>query len=247
MPHRHSSTPRRRSAFAARLTKSTADGDAPRVLDDLRGSILSGAEPPGTLIPIDEVARFFGVSQIPVREALKVLAGEGMVEHVPNVGYSVAKLRFSEFRELYDVRRALEVAALRLAVEWAGPNDDAAVDRANDEMDRAMVAGDERAYHAASREFHLALIRSSQMVRLVHMYESAWNITEPARPMARVPEPGRTVFFEDHRRMAEAFHDRDAARLVAECDEHYAHLSAGLAAFAEDPDAFEPEHRADIG
>lgn len=241
MSVRQSPSPRRRSAFTARLTKSTGADEHPHVLGDLRAAILGGVEPPGTLIPIDEVARFFGVSQIPVREALKVLAGEDLVDHVPKVGYSVAKLTFREFRELYEVRRALEVAALQVAVERAEPEDDEVVRRANADMQHAVIARDERAYHVASREFHVALIRPSQMVRLVHMYEAAWNITEPARPMARVPELGRTVFVEDHGRMAAAFHARDADRLIAECDLHYAHLSSGLAAFADDPDAFEPE------
>lgn len=241
MPGRASAAPRRRSAFAARLTKSTAHDESPQVFGDLRAAILSGVEPPGTLIPIDEVARFFGVSQIPVREALKVLAGQGLVDHVPKVGYSVAKLTFREFSELYEVRHALEVAALRASVERAGPADDEAVRRANAAMSQAMESGNERAYHVASREFHFALIRPSQMVRLAHMYEAAWNITEPARPMARVPEVGRTVFYEDHSRMAAAFAARDAELLVAECDLHYAHLRSGLAAFADDPDAFEPD------
>lgn len=227
--------------FAARLTKTTGHGEPPQVLHDLRLSLLAGSEPPGTLIPIDEVARFFGVSQIPVREALKVLGGEGLVEHVPKVGYSVAKLTFREFSELYEVRHALELAAIGPAVERAEVADDEVVDRANTEMDLAIAAGDERAYHAASRDFHLALIQPSDMARLIAMYESAWNITEPARPMARVPELGRTVFFEDHRRLAEAFHRRDIAAIRAECDLHYAHLVVGLRAFADDPDAFAPE------
>ena len=96
---------RRRSIFTSRLVNSAGEGEQPRVTEDLRHAILAGDEPPGTLIPIDAVAEFFGVSQIPVREALKMLLGEGLVEHVPRVGYSVAKLGFAEFRELYDVTR----------------------------------------------------------------------------------------------------------------------------------------------
>ena len=56
-------SPRRRSAFTSRLVR-TDDGQ-PHVGEDLRRAILAGDEPPGTLIPIEAVARFFGVSQIP--------------------------------------------------------------------------------------------------------------------------------------------------------------------------------------
>lgn len=228
----------RRSVFTSRLVNTAQVGQAPHVLEDLRAAILAGDEPPGTAIPIDAVAEFFGVSQIPVREALKILLGEGLVDHVPHVGYSVAKLSFSEFSELYQVRKALEISALRAAVVNATPDDDAHVKQTHDAMLVAMFAGDERGYHLASRGFHTALIRPSGMDRLLHMYESAWNVTEPARPMALVSESGRKVFYDDHARMAEAFSQRDTEALLAEAIEHYDHLVAGLAALATDSDNF---------
>ncbi len=229
---------RRRSVFTSRLVNTTTDGGQPRVLDDVRRAILLGDEPPGTAIPIDEVAAFFGVSAIPVRESLKILIGEGLVEHTPHVGYRVAKLSFVEFRELYDVRQALESSALRGAVAAATAADDERVAQVHRSLHRAIDLGDERAYHAESRRFHMALIAPSGMHRLLHMYESAWNITEPARPMSRVSDSGRSVFYDDHDRMVAAFLARDADALVAESDEHYAHLRDAIALFAADPDVF---------
>jgi DNA-binding GntR family transcriptional regulator len=233
-------TPTRRF-FTTQLVNSAADGEQPQVIDDLRRAILSGDEPPGTLIPIDAVARFFGVSQIPVREALKVLLGEGLVEHVPHVGHSVAKLSFSEFRELYDVRQALEAAALRAACRHASTADDGAVRRTHSAMAEAMTNHDERGYHAESRRFHSALIAPSQMPRLVHMYESAWNMTEPARPMSRVPELGRETFYDDHDRMLAAFVARDEETLLAESKAHFEHLKAAIEFFSSDLDVFRCE------
>lgn len=232
---------RRRSVFTARLVNSVGPGQQPRVLDDLRDAILRGNEPPGTVIPIDAVAAFFGVSQIPVREALKTLLGEGLVDHVPNVGYSVAKLAFAEFRELYEVRRALETSALRSAVLHATADDDAAVLAVHRAMEVAGVDGDDREYHELSRRFHLRLIQPAGMDRLQHMYVSAWNMTEPARPMAHVAPAERVHFVEDHARLVEAFLSRDAVRLVAESDVHYSHLLAGIEAMSDDPDLFRPE------
>ncbi|MBF4161253.1 GntR family transcriptional regulator [Nocardioides acrostichi] len=228
---------RRRSAFTRGLVRSPSEG-TPRVEDDLRRAILSGDEPPGTLIPIEAVARFFGVSQIPVREALKVLQGEGLVEHVPHVGYSVSKMSFAEFRELYDVRQALEAAAMRAAVARAAPAHDDAVRSAYQEMDAAVAHGDVRAYHVASRSFHRALITPSGMERMVHMYDSAWNMTEPAQPMARVPETLRGGLHDDHLPMMAAFLARDAEALVAHAATHYARLREAIDTFAGDPDVF---------
>lgn len=229
---------RRRSAFASRLVR-TADGDEkPSVEGDLRHAILTGDQQPGTPIPIDEVAAFFGVSPIPVREALKTLLAEGLVEHRPHVGYSVAKLSFSEFRELYDVRQVLESAALRAAAGLAGKEHEAEVRAAHAQLGQAIEQGDERAYDTAARRFHLALIAPSGMQRLVKMYESAWNITEPARPMSRVPDDDRAALHADHARMVDAFAARDADALVAESDLHYARLRTAISRFADDPDRF---------
>lgn len=239
-------SPRRRSIFTARLVNTAEAGEQPRVLEDMRQAILAGDEPPGTLIPIEAVARFFGVSQIPVREALKVLLGEGLVEHVPHVGYSVAKLTFAEFRELYDVRQALESAALRQAVARATADDDHRATKAHHAMARAMQAEDERGYHLASREFHMALIATAGMQRLAHMYETAWNMTEPARPMSGVGRANRDLLYEDHQRMLEAFVERDAAVLLAESDAHYAHLTSALLRLRTDPDVFRAD-RTDQG
>lgn len=232
---------RRRSIFTARLVNTALDGEQPRVIDDMRQAILGGDEPPGTVIPIDAVAAFFGVSPIPVREALKVLHGEGLVDHVPHVGYSVAKLTFTEFRELYDVRQALEVSALREAVRHADGADDDVVRASHAAMATAVAAGDARAYQVGSRRFHMALIAPARMQRLLHMYEGAWNITEPAQPMSRVPSEGRESFHEDHDRMLEAFVARDADELTRECAAHYDHLRRAIEGFRDDPDVFRPD------
>ena len=226
---------RGRSGFASRLVRTAAAGEIPHVESDLRHAILTGEQPPGTGIPIDEVAAFFGVSAIPVREALKTLRGEGLVEHRPHVGYSVAKLTYLEFQELYDVRRALEAAALRAAAVNATKAD---LDEIEAALEEQGQAGDDRAYAAATRRFHFALIRPSGMRRMIRMYESAWNITEPARPMSRVPAHERTTFHTDHARLLEAYAARDADALVAESDRHYAHLKEAIAEFATDPECF---------
>jgi DNA-binding GntR family transcriptional regulator len=227
---------RRRSVFTSRLVRSS-EGQ-PRVTEDLRRAILAGDEPPGTLIPIEAVARFFGVSQIPVREALKVLLGEGLVEHVPHVGYSVAKLTFAEFCELYDVRKALEQQALAHAVRLAGPGEHAEARRCHEQIAIALDGDDERGYHHATRAFHLALMAPAGMQRLVHMYEGAWNITEPTRPMSHVETGDRRGLHDDHERMLAAYERGDATTLLAECEAHYAHLRAAVEAMRDDPETF---------
>lgn len=85
----------RRSVLLSRLRPLTADTSQEAILDALRTVILSGEVPPGTAIPVADVAGHFRVSHIPVREALKALFAEQLVDHRRNAGYTVAKLTWS--------------------------------------------------------------------------------------------------------------------------------------------------------
>src|SRR6476469_10319236 len=107
------------------------------ILDELRRAILSGEVPPGSPIPVDEAADLFGVSRIPIRESLKTLIGEGLVDHQPRAGYTVARLTLAELSELYVVRGVLEMAALKAAVEHATTADDKLATQALEALDHA--------------------------------------------------------------------------------------------------------------
>jgi DNA-binding GntR family transcriptional regulator len=202
----------------------------------LRAAILDGEVPPGSPIPVDQVATAFGVSRIPVREALMTLIGEGLVDHRPNGGYRVAMMTAPEFGEFYLVREALEVAALRTAVRLARPDDDVSAREAYATLDAAVVAGDARAHHRESRRFHLALIRPCRMSRLLHMLDTAWNMTEPLQPMAHLAVAERETLHGDHADMLAAFVDRDTDRLLAVFADHHRRLQAFMAALSSRED-----------
>lgn len=222
--------PRRRSALIAQLLHDPATTSQTAILAELRRCLLDGGVPPGTPIPPDEVAAVFGVSRIPVRESLKTLIGEGLVEHRPNAGYTVAKLTTAELREMYLVREVLETAALKTAVEAANTQDHAHARKAHQALEDAIAADDVRAYHRESRRFHFALVRPCGMHRLLAMFESAWNITEPVQPMAHLTEDGRTALHRDHGEMLAAFRSRDAGTLLRVAGEHHRRLETSLAA-----------------
>jgi DNA-binding GntR family transcriptional regulator len=88
---------------------------------------------------------------------------------------------------------------------------------------------DPRAYHRESRRFHLALITPCRMHRLLHMFESAWNVTEPFQPMRYVPGPGRDQLHADHQEMLDAFTTRDAEALLAASGRHHQRLESVIA------------------
>ena len=162
------------------------------------------------------------------------MIGEGLVEHRPRSGYTVAQLTLAELHEIYVLRGVLEQAALASAVPAATAVDDQLVRQAYDDLCTAQLAFDHRGYHRESRRFHLALLAPARSRRLMRMLESAWNLTEPVRPMAQIPNTDRAALHEEHRDMLDAFVARDAERLLAVSAKHHRHLEDSIAALPQD-------------
>src|SRR6478736_3925657 len=216
------------------------------ILDELRRAILSGQVPPGSPIPVDEVAELFGVSRIPIRESLKTLIGEGLVDHQPRAGYTVARLTPQEIRELYVVRGVLEIAALSTSISSAGPDDDRLAAEVLDALDKAMRDEDYRAYQRESRRFHMALAAPCRMPRLMHMIELVWNITEPIQPMAHIGQRDRNELHGEHREMLDAFVARDRNRLLRITRRHLDVLETTVSDLAASS-LFDPDPAAPTG
>ncbi|TXR52337.1 GntR family transcriptional regulator [Quadrisphaera setariae] len=212
------------SPLVARLRAPAGQHPSRGVLAELRRAVISGDAPPGSAIPLREVAEAFGVSPIPVREALQVLVGEGLVVHRAHAGYAVARLSRSELAELYVVRGALEEAALRAAAPRATDDD---VDQAHEALAAlraCLTDGDVRSYHEHSRAFHVALMAPAGMPRLLGMVEQAWNLTEAVQPMRWSTWQARERLHAEHAQMLEAFAGRDADALVAVARAHQRRL-----------------------
>ncbi|MCX4879927.1 MULTISPECIES: GntR family transcriptional regulator [unclassified Streptomyces] len=122
------------------------------VLDAIKHRILTGQLTPGQALVETELAAQFGVSKTPVREALKTLAGTGLVVMSQYKGVTVRMVDSDMAREVYDVRQLLEPEALRRAVQRG-----ASLDAARDALTRADAATDAAERSLANREFHRAL------------------------------------------------------------------------------------------
>lgn len=221
------SQPRRRSGIVRQLVRAEGYVSGPEVLTELRRVIASGQATPGSPIPMDDVAEFFGVSRIPVREALMGLVAEGLVEHQPRLGYTVTALSDDELIEVYVVREALESAAMRAAAPRATAADHVRARAAHD--DEAASTEDPAAYQAASRGFHEALARPCRMPRLLHMLDVAWNLTEPAQAMRHVSPEARRELRADHAAMLDAFVAGDGELLCDLGAAHHRRLAESLA------------------
>ncbi|MFT3714839.1 MAG: GntR family transcriptional regulator [Gordonia sp. (in: high G+C Gram-positive bacteria)] len=188
---------------------------------ELRRAILSGRVRPGSLVAIHAVAEFFGVSPIPVREALKTLVGEGLVEHRGRAGYHVTRFGFSELEELYIACQALELAAIPRALALAGPDDDLRLRSAFRRSQSAIRADEAIELQAATKDFHFALVAPARMTMVDELLERVWNLTEPGQPMQHNDRERRTMLQKEHADQLDAFLTRDAELLHRLTIEHY--------------------------
>jgi DNA-binding GntR family transcriptional regulator len=140
----------------------------------LRGEILSGALAPGERIVEEQLTRRFGTSRAPLREALRLLGQQGLVEHLPRRGVRVAQLSARDMAELYGLRDVLEQFAIDLALGSGMPPEPdrlAALERAVEEIERATEQGAAFDQAEAHRNFHLALVALSGHQHLLRVYE----------------------------------------------------------------------------
>ncbi|OEJ23815.1 GntR family transcriptional regulator [Streptomyces agglomeratus] len=122
------------------------------VLEGIKHAILTGGLSPGQALVETEIAARFGVSKTPVREALKTLAGTGLVVMNQYKGVTVRTVDAAMAREVYDVRLLLEPEALRRTIASR-----ASLETAREALVRAEEATDQAERSLANREFHRAL------------------------------------------------------------------------------------------
>src|SRR6202020_1288482 len=90
---------------------------AEKAFDTLHSAIITGQLRPGARLPIEELADLLEMSPMPIREAVRRLDAAGLVENIPHRGARVTELSLTDLSEVYDVRLAVEVLAVRRAAE----------------------------------------------------------------------------------------------------------------------------------
>ena len=146
-----------------------------QIKDVILQRIVEGSLEPGSRIVETRVAQELGVSQGPVREALRDLEQLGCVVHEPNRGCSVRAFSLEELVEAFPVRAALEALAARLAAERITAAELAELDRLLERMRRAARRGDAHDQSQANASFHATIVRAARNQTL----ERQWRLLEP--------------------------------------------------------------------
>jgi DNA-binding GntR family transcriptional regulator len=202
-----------------------------QIKDVILQRIVEGSLEPGSRIVETRIAQELGVSQGPVREALRDLEQLGCVVHEPNRGCSVRAFSLEELLEAFPVRAALEALAAGLAAERITSAELAELDQLLERMRKAARRGDAHDQSQANASFHATIVRAARNRTL----ERQWQMLEPySRTYLTVSRAGiDLVFLSDrHVPILNALRRRDPAAAAEAMQEH---LMGAADLLMEDP------------
>ena len=191
------------------------------LLGDLRAMINQGDLPPGAKVPERALCQRFGVSRTPLREALKVLAAEGLVQLLPNRGAQVTLLDGAQLDHLFEVIGALEAEGGRLACARILPAGLAEVRGLHDRMRAHYLRGELPEYFALNQAIHEAILRAAANPVLLATYASLAGRIVRARFMAnRLSSERWQAAMDEHDGILDALVRRDGPGLAALLAQH---------------------------
>lgn len=173
----------------------------------LREAIVSGKLPPGTCIVIKDIAQELGTSGIPVREAIRTLEAEGLVEVTPHVGPRVARISVKELAEVLPVRAKLEAYATQLAASRSNPGLVPRLLPILDDMRLAVRKADTLTYGKLNMRFHMTIYESCGNEYLRKLIADLWEKTERVRSVFTMVPELLTQSLQEHEQMVRLLRD----------------------------------------
>jgi DNA-binding GntR family transcriptional regulator len=200
-------------AFAAR--RSTPG----LIADSLRAGMLDGRIGGGQKLIQRDLARAFGTSRIPIREALRQLESEGLIDYHPHRGAVVAPLTAPEIKEIYEMRMPLEVLALRLAIPKLDAHRLTAARRA---IDDSAGAANVAKFGGLNWRFHEALYEAADRPRLLKAIRNLYIHASRWASFEKHQRRSFTAIIAEHREILRACERRNVRIAVSALERHLA-------------------------
>jgi DNA-binding GntR family transcriptional regulator len=183
-----------------------------RIRDDIVGGILRFGE----RITIDALASRYGVSHMPVREALRELQGEGLVQIEPNRGARIRSIDSGFVENLFEIRTALEVMMARRAATRCTPGDIDVLHAIEDTLEQHIASGDYARVVAENHRFHQAINRSAANMDALPIIDKHWTLLAALWRHYGYGQDRFTGVANDHRNLINALsvHDQEAAAMI---------------------------------
>lgn len=183
------------------------------LVNHLRDMIIEGDLAPGTRLHEGQLGEQLGVSRTPLREAIKYLASEGLVELVPSRGAVVKRFSPKDVHDMLTVLRTLEELAGRFACELASDAEIAEVRALHDEMIERYKAADRLQYYKLNQAIHTAIVRLAQNGALIDIHAMLQTRLKRIRFIGHEGAEKWAASIGEHEEMISALEARDKARL----------------------------------
>lgn len=190
------------------------------VVSRIRDMIIEGQLPSGVRIHEGQVGQQLGVSRTPLREALKVLAMEGLVDLVPSRGAMVRKLTTKDVQDMLTVLSSLEELAGHLACQNGTDAQIQAIRGLHDEMLRFYAKRDRLEYFKCNQQIHAAIIALSGNESLMLLHGMLQARMKRIRFLGNRTDEQWAAAVADHEEMIQALEAHDGSRLVSALIEH---------------------------
>jgi DNA-binding GntR family transcriptional regulator len=184
------------------------------VVSRLRHILTEGEIPPGARIPERELCVSLSISRTPLREALKVLAAEGLVVLLPNRGSRAAKLTQKDVQELFEVCEALEATAGELACPRISDQQLREIAALQVDMVEHYRARDLLSYYRCNRLIHETIVRAADNAVLAGFYDSVSARIRRARFITPMSSEHWALAVREHEGILNALQRRDASGLA---------------------------------
>jgi DNA-binding GntR family transcriptional regulator len=193
------------------------------VQERVRQAILDGILPAGSRIDQNQLAADLNVSLVPVREALKMLEGEGFVQIVPRRGAFITEASIPDMEDLYFTRQILEGQAAYHAAEKLTDAHIQQLEELYAIMEQALEQHDYSGFMTHNRAFHFVIYDAPESRYLVNMVAGLWDLSERYRYRYMYIKDQGAAVQREHRNILEACRTRDAKELRNAIIQHMQH------------------------
>ncbi len=193
------------------------------VFETLRDAILKGVLSPGQHLMEMQLAYQLGVSRTPVREAIRMLELEGLVNMVPRKGARVAAISEKSLCDVLEVRRALEELSVRLACTRMGRDDLEKLDSINQQFIRSCQSDDVVQIARIDESFHAVIYEAADNAKLLQLLNQMQNQMYRYRIEYIKMKERRQILVEEHKKIIHSLARRDADVAAEATRTHIAH------------------------
>jgi DNA-binding GntR family transcriptional regulator len=180
----------------------------------IKERIVTGEYSPGDRIVIRDISEQLGISDTPVREALKKLASENLIEMETHKGARITPVNIENLEEIFVVRLELETLACRLAVINATQSEIHELETLVDKMDECIANNDTIAYSIFNTRFHDILYAASHSSVLIDIVKNLYARSEYSRMVFNYDPQRRKASNEEHKAIVEGLKEKDEQKAV---------------------------------